>query len=89
MCLTSWRYVVNPQLKSILAFSEQDPLVDFAHLFLTSAPGEGEGEKTRKEQLRVITYECCVHDKPDVVPIVMAYLQVPFKDRYLEILWER
>jgi hypothetical protein len=64
------------QLESILAFSAYDPLVDFARLFLPCLTEEGHKEKSMKEQLRALTYECCVQDKPMVLSVVMAFMQV-------------
>lgn len=63
-------------MESILAFSSQNSLVDFANLFLVDAHGETDSERELKDQIKTVAYECCVHDRTALMPILLSFLFV-------------
>ncbi|CAB3377512.1 Hypothetical predicted protein [Cloeon dipterum] len=64
----------SARMDSILAFSSQNPLVDFAGLFLKDAPGDTDKERELKDLIKTYTYDCCVHDKSSLLPILLSFL---------------
>ncbi|XP_059480357.1 anaphase-promoting complex subunit 1 isoform X2 [Neocloeon triangulifer] len=73
--LTSEKSVCwSARMESIQAFSSQNPLVDFAELFVNDVPGESIKEKELKDLVKTFAYECCVHDKTSMLPILLSFL---------------
>jgi hypothetical protein len=63
-------------MNSVLAFSSQNSLEDFANLFLVDVDGESDAERELKDKIKTVAYECCVHDQTTLMPILLSFLFV-------------
>ena len=77
-CIVPW----NPPAKVITSFSSNKSVRNFCETFLKDIPAS-EFEMKLKQILTNVIYDCVVHDKLNVFPIITSLIKVSILSQYL------